>query len=256
MDNKEIYEKFDWGALKQEHLIEKIKKILDVIPPDIKTVVDIGCGNGIITNVLNQQYKVTAVDRSEQALKFVKAKKINASCDNIPLKDNSFDMVFSSELLEHLPDDVLEGTISEFKRLSNKYIFITVPNDENPDKLSIVCPKCSYRYNSPNHLRSFNTTKLSALFPEYKLINTFTFGRKIRYYNRNILKLKTSLSPSNSWIPYYWMSKEKRETTCPSCENTFINPYKFNLLSLGCDLLNIAVSPKKPYWLFAVFEKV
>jgi ubiquinone/menaquinone biosynthesis C-methylase UbiE len=256
MDNKNIYEKYDWESLKEEHLIGKIGKILESIPDDVSSIVDIGCGNGVITNILNKKFDIVAVDRSEKAHKYVNTKKIKADADSIPLEDSSFDIVFSSELLEHLPSDILKGTISEFKRLSKKYTLITVPNSENPDKLSIVCPECGYLYNSPNHLRSFDIKKLTNFFPEYKLINTFTFGKRVRYYNRNILKLKTKFAPPKSWIPYYWMPKEKRKTTCPSCEFTFENPYKFNLLSLGFDLLNIIASPKKPYWLFALFEKV
>jgi len=256
MDNKAVYENFAWEAFKADSLKGKITKVIQTIPTDVDSIIDIGCGNGLITNVLGQKYNVTAVDRSEEALKFIETKKIKASCDNIPLEEKSFDMVFSSELLEHLPDDILQGTIAEFKRLSKKYILITVPNDENPNKLSIVCPKCSYAYNSSNHLRSFDIKKLKKIFSEYQLITTLTFGKKVRYYNKNILKLKTNLSPSRSWIPYYWMPKEKRKTTCPSCEYTFENPYKFNLFSFGFDLLNVVVSPKKPYWLFALFEKI
>lgn len=256
MDNKKVYEKYDWDSLKETHLKGKIIRIMDAIPSDVKSIIDIGCGNGAITNVIGEKYNVTAVDRSANALENVKTDKITASSDSIPITENSFDMVFSSELLEHLPGSILDGTISEFKRLTKKYIFITVPNDENPDKLSISCPECNYKYNSPNHLRSFNIKELASHFPEYNLISTFTYGKKVRYYNRNILKLKTSLSPSNSWIPYYWMPKDKRKTMCPSCEFTFENPYKFNLFALSFDLLNIITSPKKPYWLFALFKKV
>ena len=255
MDNKAVYENFDWGAFKSDSLKEKVKLVLANIPEEVESIVDIGCGNGIITNVLAKNYDVTAVDRSDHALSFVEAKKIKASSNAIPIKDDSFDMVFSSELLEHLDDEVLEGTVSEIKRLSKKYIFITVPNDENPDKLSIKCPKCKYVYNSPNHLRSFEINKLSSHFPEYKLLKTFTYGKRVRYYNKGLLNFKTKISPSKSWIPYYWMSKGKRKTTCPSCENSFTNPYSFNVLSFGVDLLNVAISPKKPYWLFAIFEK-
>lgn len=256
MDNKIVYDKFDWSKIDYDLIKGKVDKINQTILNDVESIIDIGCGNGIITNVLGQKYNVTAIDRSEQALKYVKTEKVQASSDCIPFDDNQFDMVFSSELLEHLPDEILKGTITEFKRLSKKYIFITVPNDENPDKLSIVCPKCGYYYNSPNHLRSFDLKKLISLFPGHRLIKSFTYGKKVRYYNKNILKLKTRLSPSKSWIPYYWMPKDKRKTTCPSCEFTFENQYKINLFSLGFDLLNIVVSPKKPYWLFVLFEKV
>jgi SAM-dependent methyltransferase len=256
MDNTEVYDKFDWSKISYNFLKGKIDIILNLIPKDVKTIIDIGCGNGVITNQLAKHYDVTGIDRSENALKTVETSKLVASADSIPLGDYSFDMVFSSELLEHLDDDLLKGTVSEIKRLSNKYIFISVPNNENPNKLSIGCPKCNYIYNSPNHLRNFNPEKLHALFSEYKLIKTITYGKKIRYYNNNILKLKIKLSPSKSWIPYFWMAKGKRKTTCPNCEHTFENSYKFNLFATTCDLLNAVISPKKPYWLFAIFEKV
>lgn len=256
MDNKIVYDKYDWSNIDIKHLKGKIEKTLALIPNNIKTIADIGCGNGVITNVLGNFYDVTAVDRSENALKSVKTKKIVANAENIPLPKDSFDMVFSSELLEHLNDETLAGTVSEIMRLSKKYIFITVPNNENPYKLSIKCPKCGYVYNSSNHLRSFNLKSLEKLFPEFHLVKSFTYGKKIRYYNRGILNLKTKFSPSNSWIPYYWMQRENRRTTCPSCETTFENPYKFNLLASGFDFLNLIISPKKSYWLFALYEKI
>jgi len=255
MDNKVLYEKFDWSKLKQEHLKEKIKKILDNIPSDVYSIIDVGCGNGVITNILGDSYDVTAVDRSAAALEYVNTKKIQSSSDKIPLDDKSFDMVFSSELLEHLPLEILEGTISEFKRLSKKYIFITVPNDESSDKLSIKCPECSYIYNYPNHLSSFSDEKIQSLFPNFKLINTFTFGRKTRYYNKGILKLKKKITPSNSWIPNFWIEKSKRNAFCPKCEHEFYNKYKFNPIATILDIINVIISPKKPFWMFVILER-
>ena len=254
MDSKQVYEDFNWADFKFDSLKSKVTKVLENIPSGVDSILDVGCGNGLITNMLSQKYEVTAVDRSQNALKFVKCNKLQSSADNIPLPDNYADMVFSSELLEHLPEDVLKGTVAEIKRLSRKYIFITVPNEENPDKLSIKCPKCKYVYNSPNHLRSFSAKKLIDLFPEYNLIDTFSFGLKVRYYNPTLLKIKRKISPSNSWIPYYWLGKDKRDTSCPNCANRFYNSYKFNILSTSVDMINLLVSPKKPYWLFAIFE--
>ncbi len=255
MDNKAIYEAYDWSALKEADLKDKIRKILGIIPEDVQTILDIGCGNGVISNVLGKAYKVTAVDRSEKALGFVKTDKVLASADNIPLPNASFDMVFSSEMLEHLPDGVFEKSVAEMKRLTKKYIFITVPNDENPDKLAIRCPSCGFVYNSPNHLRSFKLTDFEKLFPEFNLINSLAFGKKVRHYNKTLLVLKKRISPAQSWIPYYWMPKEKRETICPKCEHQFENPYRFNLLATTTDVANVLLSPKKPYWLFVLMEK-
>ena len=254
MDNKNIYEKYDWSSFKEPALKDKIRKIIEVIPEPVESIVDIGCGNGIITNVLGAHFNVTAVDRSKKALSFVQTKKVVASADDIPLPDDSFDMVFSSEMLEHLEDDTLIKSVAEMKRLSKKYIFITVPNSENPDKLSVKCPECGYVYNTSNHLRSFEVDKIMKLFPEYKPIKTFTYGRRSRYYNKKLLKLKKRLSPPSSWIPYYWVPKSQRETFCPNCEHQFYNPYHFHPIASLIDVLNVLISPKKVYWLFVIME--
>ena len=255
MDNKNIYEKFDWASLKEEDLKDKILKVLEFIPEDVNTIVDVGCGNGAITNVISKQYEVTGVDRSKEALKHLQTKTVLASADNIPLSSAYCDLVFSSELLEHLDDDTFAKTIKELKRLTKKYIFITVPNDENPDKLSIRCPRCKFVYNRPNHLRSFKPKDFKILFPEYKILKTFAFGSKVRYYNPAILTVKKRITPASSWIPKYWIEKSKRKTFCPKCENEFIYPYRFNLIATGLDILNVILSPKKPYWLFVLMEK-
>ena len=255
MDNKNIYEKFDWASLKEEDLKDKIMKVLEFLPDDVETIVDVGCGNGAITNVIGKSYEVTAVDRSKKALKHLQTKTVLASADDIPLKSDSFDLVFSSELLEHLDDETFEKTVVELKRLSRKYVFITVPNDENPDKLSIRCPKCKYVYNRPNHLRSFKAKDFETLFPDYKILKTLAFGSKVRYYNPAILKLKKGITPSSSWIPKYWIKESMRDTFCPKCENEFRYPYRFNPVATGLDILNVLISPKKPYWLFVLMEK-
>lgn len=255
MDNPKLYEAFDWAQLNLEKVEQKARKILNIIPGDVKTLLDVGCGNGAITNVLNTKYDVTAIDRSEKALSYVKANKIVASSDDIPFPDQSFDMVFSSELLEHLEEETFQKTVEEFKRLTKKYIFISVPNGENPNKLAIKCPKCGYIYNRPNHLRSIKKEDLVHLFDGFKLVYHEEFGPKTRYYRPALLKMKIKLTPSDSWIPKYWIPEAQRKTFCPSCEHQFVIPYRFNLLSFGIDVFNVMVSPKKPYWQFALLEK-
>ena len=254
MDNKNVYEKFDWEQLQTKNLLNKIEIINEFIPDDVKSIIDIGCGNGIITNMLSAKYDVTGVDRSEKALSFVTTKKILSDAEQIPVKDNSYDLVFSSEMLEHLDDDSLNLAIREMKRISKKYILISVPNGENPMKNSIQCPKCKHIYARSYHLQSFKLNKLVKLFPEYKLLKYKTSGIKVRYYRPFILKLKYKFSPPISWIPYYWIHRNQRNTVCPRCENEFIFEYKFNLTATFFNLVNIVFSSKKPYWLIVLLE--
>ncbi len=92
MDNKAVYENFDWESFKESNLGDKITKVMEMIPSGVKSILDVGCGNGLITNALGDKFDVTAVDRSENALKYVKTKKIQADADQIPLPDHSFDL--------------------------------------------------------------------------------------------------------------------------------------------------------------------
>jgi ubiquinone/menaquinone biosynthesis C-methylase UbiE len=256
MDNNLYYEQFSWEGIDHKLFASKIAKIIATIPDDVKTIIDVGCGNGAITNELAKEFCVTGIDRSKNALHYVKTDKILCSSDAVPLPDKNFDMVFSSELLEHLEVDKLQKTSLEMQRLTKKYIFITVPNQELLEKTFIECEKCNYRYNRSYHLQSFTKEKLIALFPDFELIDSFLYGKKIRTYKSEISAIKHASAPAVSWIPYYWTSREKRHTMCPNCEFSFVYKYKFHPLSLLCDLLNVLVSPKKPYWLFVLLKRL
>jgi len=253
-DNINVYEKFDWQSLKSADISDKIQTILELIPDDVKNILDVGCGNGAITNVLAEKYNITGLDRSKEALNYVKTNKILASSDAIPFPDKKFDLVFSSELLEHLESETLEKTINEIRRLTNKYLLLSVPNDENPDKLSIQCPNCKFEYNRPNHINNFDANNLTALFPDFNTLKTVVTGKKVRYYSPILLKIKKKFAPPSSWIPYYWIPKDKRNTICPSCEFEFEYTYKFHPLASIVDILNVIISPKKPYWLIVLLQ--
>ena len=256
MDNRNYYENFNWEQAKlEEKLKDKIDLVRSLIPKDAITIADVGCGNGVISNGLNEHFNVVAFDRSFNALKYVKTKKINASADYLPIKEHSFDLVFSSEMIEHLPDEVFYKAIEEFKRISKKYIFLTFPNDENIEKQLTKCPKCGYEFNKSYHLRTLNIDIIKNLFPEYKILRTAEYGMKVRDYNKILTKIKHKFTPSNSWIPKYWTKNISRETMCPNCGNKFEIPYKFNFFAFMIDMLNILISKKRPYQLFILLEK-
>lgn len=256
MDNKNYYENFDWhNANLSQKISDKIDLIKNAIPSDVINILDIGCGDGTISNQLKNSFDLVSVDRSLNALKLVNSKKINVSASNLPLKSNSFDLVFSSEMIEHLPDDIFAKSIEEMKRVSNKYVFLTFPNNENIQKQVTKCPKCSYIFNKSYHLRTINTDLIKQLFEEYKINISFEYGTKIRDYNKILNFLKHKYTPSTAWIPQFWTPNQKRSTACPSCEFQFEIPYKFNLLGYFLDRLNVIIAKKRPYQLCILMEK-
>ncbi len=58
---KSYYEdNFNWQRFETNHWIEIIKSI---IPPNVMSLLDVGCGNGIITKPLMLDYRVFGIDR-------------------------------------------------------------------------------------------------------------------------------------------------------------------------------------------------
>ena len=256
MDSKKYYESFNWDAAKlSEKLNVKIQKIFSTIPEDVGSILDVGCGDGVISKALSEKYKVVAVDRSINSLKFVETVKAQSSADFLPVRSDSFDMVFSSEMIEHLPDIIFYNALDEFRRISRKYIMLTFPNNENIEKNLVECPECGSRFNKSYHLRSINLDRIRKLFGDYELIDHFITGSRIRGYDKFLSLLKHRFSPPAAWIPKHWTPDGRRHTMCPKCSHEFDIPHRFSPMAFACDTLNMLVSPKKPYQICVLFEK-
>lgn len=235
---------------------KKVDLLLKTIPNDVKDVIDIGCGNGLITNELANKFDILGVDINPNKLKFVKTKTLQSSCNKINRPNVSYDLVFSSELLEHLNEELYVETLNEFIRLSKKYILITVPNNESLEKLMVKCTKCNKVYNKNGHLRSFNMQNMDGLFTSFRLVKVLEFGNKIRSYNSFLNKIKHRFTPSSSWIPKYWSKTQGvNYNYCIYCgeKNQVVN--KFSLIGRSIDLLNILFSKKSDSGLMALFER-
>ncbi len=242
--SKEMWNNYD----KSGQIQQKVKLILDYIPEEVVSILDIGCGNGIITNELGGKFQVCGVDISEEALKQVKGETIVASADSIPVENNTWDMVFSSEMLEHLPDDVLDKTMDEIKRIARKYVFITVPNKEYLPSRWIRCPKCGNEFHIYGHLHSFGSEDIGKrLGSNFKLIRSGIHGPLSRDFNPLLLSIKHRVARR-------WKEPEGF-IMCPSCKNTEYPNLKGNLLSKLMNFANRIASKPKPYWLFLLYEK-
>lgn len=109
----------------QENKIKIIKENLPFkIKPDYK-LLDVGCGTGITT--LCWDCKIYGLDPSIKLLEKAKSKNIknvnwiHAPAENIPFKDNEFDIVTSITAIQNF--DNLEKGLDEIKRVGkNKFI--------------------------------------------------------------------------------------------------------------------------------------
>ncbi len=121
----------------QKFLINNFYKNLLSIIKDLKidSVLDVGCGEGFTLNKLHQNRigeKLEGVDFQETAIEIgtklhpdLKLKQGNIY--GLEYKDNSFDLVMATEVLEHLKDP--KKALSEIQRVSSRYVLLSVPNE-------------------------------------------------------------------------------------------------------------------------------
>lgn len=93
-------------------------------------ILEIGCnvGNQLrllqsmgFTNLYGIELQPYAVQRAKELTKNINI--IQAVADDLPFKDNFFDLVFTSGVLIHIPPELHEKVMSEMARCSNKYIW-------------------------------------------------------------------------------------------------------------------------------------
>lgn len=113
-------------------VLPKIKFITKNIKPQKKTtLLDVGCGNGFFTYHFAKLYNVTGLDFSKRMLKInPHYKLVHGDAENLPFDNNTFDIVFCSDLLHHLKKP--KEAIREMKRVVKKYIIVSEPNRNNP----------------------------------------------------------------------------------------------------------------------------
>ncbi len=114
------------------------KKIIQLLDGFEGRLLDVGCGDATITLQLKQALgcEIEAVELIEEnvkraAEKGFSVKKVDLNLEKLPFKSNSFDCVFSGEVLEHVIDS--DGLLLDMKRVLKKdgVLILTVPNVAN-----------------------------------------------------------------------------------------------------------------------------
>lgn len=110
-------------------LYDFLQSISKKIKPNSK-VLEIGCGSGQGLSMF-QNHSTTGLDNSKEALKLAKQycnNVILADANKLPFKADSFDLIYSSGLLEHFKHP--KKAMSEIARVTKKggKIIIIVPN--------------------------------------------------------------------------------------------------------------------------------
>jgi ubiquinone/menaquinone biosynthesis C-methylase UbiE len=262
---REYYENF--GFWESNNFIDhanqmRISETAKLVPTDIKTLADIGCGNGVFLHYLQnfrKDLKLVGVDRSEAALTFVNVEKFHSDITNLPFEDNSFDCVSCLEVIEHLPVPLYNMALKELTRISKKYLVISVPYNESLERGYSKCPQCTSLFNRDLHLRRFDKYSMKVLLENYGYTSQdiLTLGEIEEYWLHETYTSIFYRKNKNVWsspiCPICGYSEEKlfspytQKISKPTWRNWL--PYITRIPK------SIWPTKKRDYWIMALYIK-
>lgn len=239
-----------WGDLAdQPDMVEKLGQFRAMIPGGVRTLLDVGCGDGALTNPLGETYDVTGVDLSQAALAHVTTKKVLASATDLPFPDGAFDLVLSSQVLEHLDDADYRRALAELRRVARHHLLLSVPYEEDLALRTLRCPACRHRHHVWGHLRRFDRETLPADVG-VTAAETRVFG-DLQAPPWPAALLRLSHAAGGFYTP------EGQSPMCPRCGNTDYSatrPLWPPAFAAKAALDRVRRRPGQPFWLAMRFD--
>lgn len=144
-----------WDGIKNDPAEPaRIAALRALIPADARSILDLGCGIGSLTNTLDAPLVVGA-DFARMPLRSVARDRVQASAAALPFRAETFDCVVVTEVLEHLDEPTLVAAVAEILRLRPKYLLVSVPYDEDLANEQVRCAGCGHVFNPYHHRWSF-----------------------------------------------------------------------------------------------------
>lgn len=151
------------------HYIRQIALLdaLESIP--FESALDVGCSEGYFLNLLHGRFggEVWGVDLSTVALRKAHSNYglpvAAADATRLPFADGSFDLVYSTEVIEHVLDP--DQMIAEMRRVSRGTVLVTTPVSQSEDE-----HEPDFDLKEEGHVNNFDRRTVERLFgPEANL---------------------------------------------------------------------------------------
>jgi SAM-dependent methyltransferase len=184
----------------QRRLLDRFHhRIIDLVrSTGAKSILDAGCGEGFTLHDLRgagllAETRTAGIDFSAEALQWHQAEQMSgvplsrADIHHLPFPDNSFDLVYSLEVLEHIPDSAVG--LRELRRVSRDYVLVSVPHEPFFRGANFLRGKHLSDFgNDPEHLHNYSGrvfrrlfgAELDLLWHGYSFPWQIAFGRKAR----------------------------------------------------------------------------
>lgn len=150
------------------HYIRRIALLKTLQRTTFKTALDVGCAEGFFMRAIGERFgaEVWGVDISNIAAEKVHAAGMPAAAaeaTKLPFADGSFDLVYATEVIEHVLDPDL--MLAEMRRVSRGIVLVTTPVSASEDE-----HEPDYEIKDEGHVNNFDRRTVERIFgPQAKL---------------------------------------------------------------------------------------
>jgi ubiquinone/menaquinone biosynthesis C-methylase UbiE len=154
-------------TLQHRHMIEGVRRVCGSPPPDA-SILDVGCGNGILWAEAFGSKNVVGIDYSLGMCKLARARGLLAYHANalaLPFAADQFDLIYSAEAIQYIDD--LHGVLRELARVCRPdgHIVISTQNRSSLVRRAVLATKVLLGRRSsqdPIYVRSADDFKAAA----------------------------------------------------------------------------------------------
>ncbi len=228
----------------------RIEDLLRILPKGQETVLEIGARDGRVTQLLPAYCgHVTALDLEKPAFAYERVTPVKGDVRRLEFADRSFDCVFCTEVLEHVPG--VEQAASEIARVAKRNVVIGVPFRQDTRIGRTTCRHCG-KPNPPwGHVNTFDEQRLRDLFPNWTVATKSFVGAN--HERTNALAAWLQDLGGNPYGSY------DQDEPCIYCGRKQIAPERSGLLAralaaAGVRLQNLQSRIAKPWpnWIHVV----
>lgn len=232
--------------------IARVESLLSLLPRGRRSVLDIGARDGFLSAILTDFFdSVTALDLSRPTFQFDRVTTVKGDASQLEFSDNSFDVVFCAEVLEHVP--ALEPACREIARVARHEVLIGVPNRQDTRVGRTSCAQCGAINPPYGHINTFTAERLRSLFAGLQPIQEQRVGSMALVTNGLATQLR--YLAGNPYGTY------EQQEPCVCCGARLVAPSRtvltraYSRVAASLDALQRPFVRPEPYWLHMLFAK-
>lgn len=194
----------------------RINDLMNLTPRG-ESVLEIGARDCYLSRKLTELYDhVTALDLEMPVIDHPKITPVKGDITCLGFDNESFDTLFCTEVLEHIPSDKLQTACNEIMRTAKRYAVIGVPYNQDLRANRLKCCHCGSINPPTGHINRFDKDKLVSLFSDMKVVEVRYIGYKESVTNFISTKLY-------EWCGYPYGSYHQEEG-CINCGKKMQRP--------------------------------